>query len=214
LKTYCNQKDNLNFDVRKNHDKMHEGEFEISDHLVRGLVQDQCAQWAELPLKRISTSGTDHALFRLRNEYLVRLPRLNGANDNIHKEYEWLPKVACFLKVPISEPLFKGRPTQGYPSFWTVSRWLEGKEPNFELENEHEDLANDLARFLNEFKNIKLLNGPPSRRGIPLTSKVLDEETRIAISQLEGEIDVPTRQSQLLTFPKDGVIFLDLRHNQ
>jgi aminoglycoside phosphotransferase (APT) family kinase protein len=173
-------------------EQMHEDEFEINEYLVRTLLQDQCPKWANLPLKRIPSSGTDHALFRLGNEYVVRLPRLDGANDNIHKECEWLPKLARFLKVPISEPLFKGQPTQDYPSFWTVTRWNEGKDPDFELENEYENLAQDLAHFLNEFQNIKLLNGPPSRRGIPLMTKVLDEETRLAISQLNGEIDIPS----------------------
>ena len=49
-------------------------------------------------------------------------------------------------------------------------------------------LAKDLACFLNELHGIKLINGPFSRRGIPL--KELDAETKKAIGELEGQVDV------------------------
>ena len=126
------------------------------------------------------------------NEYVVRLPRIEwvpGSIDkSINKEYEWVPRIARFLKIPISEPLFKGNPDKSYPWGWTVTKWNEGHNPNFEKENEYQVLAKDLAYFLNELHGIKLANGPSSRRGVPL--KEVDVETRKAIDQLEGEIDI------------------------
>lgn len=174
--------------------KMHENELEIDDNLVHGLIKNQCPQWAKLPLKPITSSGTDNALFRLGNEYVVRLPRiewsLGSIDKNINKEWEWLPKIAKLLTIPISEPLFKGEPDANYPWLWTITRWNEGDNPNFEEENEHESLAKDLALFLNQLHNIKLIDGPFSRRGISLNTKELDAETRKALSELEGEIDI------------------------
>ena len=73
-----------------------------------------------------------------------------------------------------------------------MTKWNEGYNPDFEKENEYEQLAKDLADFLKELHGIKLANGPASRRGIPLKTKELDEETRKGISQLEGEIDIPS----------------------
>lgn len=173
--------------------KMHENEFEIDDRLVHALLKSQCPHWADLPLKAITSSGTDNALFRLGSEYVVRLPRIDWAAESINKEYEWVPKIAPFLKNPISEPLFKGKPEQSYPWPWMVTRWNEGHNPSFEKETEYELLAKDLADFLNELHGIKLADGPPSRRGVHL--KELDAETRKAIGELEGEIDIQSAAS-------------------
>lgn len=177
--------------------KMHENEFEINEHLVHTLLESQCSQWADLPLKAILSSGTDNALFRLGSEYVVRLPRIEWApgsvSKSINKEYEWLPKISRFLKIPISEPLFKGISNKSYPWLWTITRWNEGNNPDFEKENEYEHLAKDLAYFLNELHGIKLANGPFSRRGVPL--KDLDEQTRKALSELKEVIDVEATMS-------------------
>lgn len=69
-----------------------------------------------------------------------------------------------------------------------MTKWNEGHNPNFEVENEHELLAKDLADFLNELHGIMLDNGPYSRRGVHL--KEVDAETRKAIGELEGEVDI------------------------
>lgn len=173
--------------------KMHENEFEINEWLAHELIESQCPHWANLPLKTIQSSGTDNALFRLGGEYVVRLPRIEWApgsiNSSINKEYEWVPRIARLLATPVSEPLFKGKPGLSYPWSWTVTKWNDGCNPDFENDDELEWLAKDLANFLNELHGIKLDNGPASRRGVPL--KELDRETRKAIAELAGEIDIP-----------------------
>lgn len=168
--------------------KMHEKEFEIDENLVHTLLKTQCSHWYKLPLKTIISSGTDNALFRLGSDYVVRLPRLDGATENINNECEWVPKIARFLKIPVSEPVFKGNPDESYPWPWTVNKWNEGHNPDYEMENEYELLAKDLAFFLNDLHGIKLSNGPISRRGVSL--KQVNEETRKAISELAEEIDI------------------------
>lgn len=170
--------------------KMHENEFHIDKQLVLSLLKSQCPQWAELPIQAIASSGTDNAIFRLGSKFVARFPRTDGSLTNINKEYEWVPKLAQHLKISISEPIFKGNPEHGYPWLWTIAKWNEGQNPDFEKENEHATLAIDLADFINELHDIKLTNGPYSRRGIPLNTKILDEETRQAINKLEGDIDI------------------------
>lgn len=168
--------------------KMHENELSINEALVRSLLNSQCPDWADLPLNKLPSSGTDHALFRLGSHYVVRLPRIDWAVDGIDKECKWLPKLAQFLKIPISNPLFKGHAESFYPWSWLVTQWQEGHNPAFEQENEYAELAKDAAHFLNELHGIKLANSPLSRRGVPL--KNLDQETRKAINELKGEIDI------------------------
>lgn len=169
--------------------KMHENELEIDEALVRVLLQEQCPQWADLHLQRVKSSGTDNALFRLGDDYVVRLPRIGWAVDGINKEYEWVPRLARCLKMPVSEPVFKGGPNEQYSSAWMITKWNDGHNPDFEKEDEYEVLAKDMAGFLNELHGIKLAGGPASRRGVPLNQ--LDEQTMKAIGELEGEIGIP-----------------------
>lgn len=171
--------------------KMHNNELEINEHLVHLLLKSQCPHWAHLTTKPIASSGTDNALFRLGDDYVVRLPRVEwtagGVTKNINKEYEWIPKLANLLKTPISNPLFKGNPDKLYPWPWLITTWNEGDNPNYEQENEHKLLAKDLAFFLNELHQSTLMNGPHSRRGVALTEQ--DTKTKKAITQLENELN-------------------------
>lgn len=173
--------------------KMHADEFEINEELVHHLLQSQCPNFSHLKLEPMLSSGTDHALFRLGEDYIVRLPRIAGAIQNINKEFEWVPKIVRKLSLQISEPVFKGEPHKLYPSPWLICKWNEGFNPPFERDKEYERLAEDLACFLNELHRIELANGPLSRRGCPLER--LDEETSKALARLEGEIDVKSAAS-------------------
>lgn len=168
--------------------KMHENELDVNSKLVKTLIDEQCPNWANLPLEPIKSSGTDNALFRLGSEYVVRLPRINWATASINKEYDWVPKLSQLLNTPVSKPLFKGAANDIYPWSWLVTKWNDGLNPSFENKNEFEMLAKGLAAFLNELHNINLANGPESRRGVPLIQ--LEEQTSKSISELESEINI------------------------
>lgn len=173
--------------------KMHDNELVVNQDLVRELLRSQCPQWADLQLKPILSSGTDNALFRLGEDYVVRIPRIEWSLDSvangINKEYYWVPKLATSLKTSISEPLFKGCSNESFPWPWSITKWNDGYNPDFEKENEYEQLAIDLACFLNELHSIHLPEeGPLSRRGVPL--KELDDETKQAINTLSDDMDI------------------------
>ena len=42
--------------------KMHDHEIDIDDKLVKVLLHAQFPQWVELPLKRVQSDGTEHAI--------------------------------------------------------------------------------------------------------------------------------------------------------
>lgn len=166
--------------------KMHENEFHIDEPLVHRLITNQFPDWANLPLKAVPSAGTDNALYRLGEDKLVRLPRIDWAVENVDKEFQWLSQIAPFLPVSIPLPLAKGEPTKEYPYPWSVYNWLEGNNPL--AHQVTESLVNDLVRFIKAMHKIDLPNGPLCNRGIPLEKK--DLETRKAIKELEGMIDV------------------------
>jgi aminoglycoside phosphotransferase (APT) family kinase protein len=166
---------------------MHEGELHTDVALVRRLLADQFPQWGELPLERVSSSGTDNALYRLGSDLVVRLPRIDWAAGSLDKEFEWLPRLAPLLTVAISVPLVRGAPAAGYPWEWSVWPWLEGENPSVGGIPDPEGLAREVAAFVTALHAVDPEGGPPARRGVPLAQR--DRDTRKAIAELEGMID-------------------------
>jgi len=74
---------------------------------------------------------------------------IGSVSNEINKEYRWVPQLAQHLKTPISEPVFKGTPNEVYPWPWSVTKWNDGHNPDFEKENEYDKLAVDLGRVIN-----------------------------------------------------------------
>lgn len=167
---------------------MHPNEFEINIPLVQKLLIEQFPCWAELPLTPVSSAGTDNALYRLGDDRVVRLPRIDWAVKDVEKECEWLPKIAPFLPIAIPLPLAKGVPTEDYPRPWSVYNWLEGSNPV--VAQISDLLTNDLISFIRALHKADLPNGPISTRGVPLEKQ--DAETRKALQALDGIVDVRT----------------------
>lgn len=167
--------------------KMHADELETDAELVRRLLAAQFPEWASLPVEPVPSSGTDNALYRLGDEMVVRLPRIDWAVDGVAKEQAWLPRLAAQLPVQVPVPLALGAPGEGYPWAWSVYTWLEGENPVAGRLDDPAGLATDLARFVAAMRRVELADGPASRRGVPLVA--LDTATRTAIAELEGLVD-------------------------
>jgi aminoglycoside phosphotransferase (APT) family kinase protein len=173
--------------------KMHADEVDTDPSLVGRLLADQFPQWANLPIDRVESSGTDNAIYRLGEDMAVRLPRVPGSTGTIDKEQRWLPKLAPLLPVAISQPLAKGSPGRGYPWHWSVHRWLPGESVNVERMADPAGLAQDLGGFVAAMRRIDTAGGPVAgrdgSRGLPLARR--DAATREAIAQLDGVVDSP-----------------------
>lgn len=167
---------------------MHKNEFSIDEALVLRLLQDQFPHFSHLPLRRVTSTGTDNALYRLGNEMVVRLPRIDWAIDSIHKEATWLPQLAPFLPVSIPLLIGKGSPIKEYPCPWAIYEWIEGRNPC--ASDISSTLVHDLSAFIQAMHKVNLPNGPTSNRGIPL--ELVDNKTRNAIKQLDEKFDANT----------------------
>lgn len=170
---------------------MHPGEVEIDADLVRRLLATQLPKWAELPLERVRSSGTDHAIYRLGAEMSVRLARIDWAVGQAEKEWTWLPKLAPQLPLAIPTPLAKGEPGEGYPYPWLVSPWIDGDDATAEHLRDLVGAAVDLAEFIRALQRIDTANAPrpgPTGRGVPLAAR--DAYTRDAIARSAGLVDV------------------------
>jgi len=102
---------------------MHDHEVDIDEALVRRLLQNQMPGVGSLRLSIVEPWGTDNAVWRLGDDLVVRLPRIDGAQGQVDKEARWLPKIAPHLSIAVPEPLAVGEPEFGYPYRWALHRW-------------------------------------------------------------------------------------------
>jgi aminoglycoside phosphotransferase (APT) family kinase protein len=163
---------------------MHADELSTDVPLVRRLLEGQFPQWAARPIERVSSSGTVNALYRLGDDLVVRLPRIDWATGAVERELRWLPKLAPLLPVEIPVPLAQGASADGYPWDWGIYPWLEGEAPA----TGEGSLAKELARFVRVLHGVELPGEPPDGRGAAGLEH-WDESTRAALVELRGIVD-------------------------
>jgi aminoglycoside phosphotransferase (APT) family kinase protein len=168
--------------------KLHADEFQIGTRLVTGLIAAQFPQWSRLPLRRATSVGTVHALYRLGEDMVVRLPRGMISVEEVDKEHHWLPRLAPRLPVAIPLPLGRGEPTGEYPSPWSVYRWLDGENPAPGQLADPAGLALDLVAFITALRGLDPQDAPSSGRG-QRTLASLDSQVRASTEQSRGLID-------------------------
>ena len=167
--------------------KMHDDEFVITAALVESLVTDQFPAWRGLPVQLVESSGTVNALFRLGDELLVRLPRIESGVEGVEHEHRWLPEIARHVFVAVPDIRGLGRPSSQFPYPWSVRSWIDGVNPHTGNDGDDVRLARDLARFIDELQGLDISSAPQAYRGGPLAE--WDESVRSAISELDGRVD-------------------------
>ena len=166
---------------------LHSDEIPIDAELVRALVGRVMPDYADAPVRRLASSGSTNALFRLGEEFLVRLPRQPGGSAAISKEATWLPVLGPPLPVSVPEVVAVFEPDRDYPERWSVVRWIDGAhpevvDPETSVDPRREDLAKDLAAVLAALRRAEVpagaVNNPDLRsyRGEPLAT--MDQATR------------------------------------
>lgn len=152
---------------------LHDDEIPIDLALVRTLIDTQFPQYSELSLSRLGETGSTNALFRLGDEFLVRLPLQPGNGAAIETERRWSDVFRSRLPVEIPRTLAIGRPAHGYPERWSILGWLPGErpevyEPGQDATPERSRLAADLAAVIMAIRSAPLTEEDirdPSLRG-------------------------------------------------
>ncbi|HEX3326308.1 MAG TPA: aminoglycoside phosphotransferase family protein [Actinomycetota bacterium] len=166
---------------------MHVDELDIDGDLVRRLMMAQFPRWAKLTLTPVVSAGTVNALYRLGDDMVVRLPRVERAKGGVEHEHEWIPRLSPLLPVAIPSLLGQGTPGEGYPLPWSVFGWIEGDNPTPEDLVAPELLATDVAGFIAALRQIDTIGAPPAYRGGSLITR--DGEVRTWIRNLQGAVD-------------------------
>jgi aminoglycoside phosphotransferase (APT) family kinase protein len=165
---------------------MHDAQVDSDESLVARLLADQLPAWADLPIRRLASDGTDNAMYRLGDELVARLPLIDWSVPQIEKERTWLPALVPHLPLAIPEMLAVGEPGHGYPWPWAVYRWIEGANAYPVEDPVH--AAESLAAFVLALRAINLPEAPESQRARTLTADA--DKIRAAIDAVRGEFDV------------------------
>ncbi|WP_394617865.1 aminoglycoside phosphotransferase family protein [Lentzea sp. JNUCC 0626] len=149
---------------------MTHADAEITGELVTELLRDQHPDLAGLPL-RFGARGWDNQLWRLGDDYAVRLPwATEDADELLLKEFALLPGLAPGLPLPIPVPHRLGRPSARFPRSWIVTTWLAGEPADRAPATWGDQAADTLAAFLTALHRPAAGDVPAGRhlRGGPL----------------------------------------------
>jgi len=100
----------------------------LGEDRVRALLRLQHPDLAGLSLVALKTGGGSR-LWRLGDEYAVRLPRSLDAADRLCRQDRWLPLLAPGLPLAVPEPVRIGAPSVLFRWHWSVVRWVPGETP-------------------------------------------------------------------------------------
>lgn len=169
---------------------MHNNEFNIDEALVTNLLKQQCPELTTFSLANIRHYGTDNSIFRIGDEYAIRLPRVEYAAEQIEREIAWLPKFAPHLPFTIPTPVKIGKPSKTFPYPWYVYSWIEGVDAYNAAPSDLNQLAQNLAGFIKSLWTLDTNNAPTARRGLPLNTQ--DKAVREALSNLTDMVNIDT----------------------
>ncbi len=160
------------------------------------LIAEQFSEYANLPIVDVEKQGHDNRTYRLGDHMLVRMPTAADYALKVPKEQELLPGLAKRLSVNIPAPIKMGNPSVEYPYPFSIYKWLSGKSINLLTltDQEKEQLAFDMAKFLKELQAIMDIKGPePGQhnwwRGDHVS--IYDKGAREQIAELANFIDAP-----------------------
>jgi aminoglycoside phosphotransferase (APT) family kinase protein len=179
---------------------LHDDEIPIDTGLVRALVDRAMPDYVDLPVRRLDSSGSTNALFRLGDNLLIRLPRQPEGSTTIMKEATWLPVLRPLLPVQIPDVVAVFEPDCGYQERWSVVRWIDGEHPEVVTPEtpanlRRSDLAADLAEVVRALSIAEVPGSAVSDpglhwyRGEPLAT--MDAETRQNIERCRALGDFP-----------------------
>jgi aminoglycoside phosphotransferase (APT) family kinase protein len=158
----------------------------IDETLVRSLLRAQHPDLAHLPLQSMD-SGWDNAMFKLGDDFAVRLPRRVAAAKLIEHEQRWLPQLAPLLPIAVPAPVRVGQPAENYPARWSIVPWLRGRSADVSEPGLHQ--AERLAAFLCALHRPAPADAPVNPyRGVPLRERTAHMVERIGRLQRETTV--------------------------
>jgi len=143
-------------------EEVRENQISLTINTAQSLIKEQFPQRAHLKIKHVKYKGQNNAMFHLGTDMLIRLPMGATYALKVHKEQMLLHKFAKTISIPIPKPITIGNPSKNYPWHWSIYNYIDGESAASIKLSPHalENIAQDLASFLNELQRIDTKNAP------------------------------------------------------
>jgi aminoglycoside phosphotransferase (APT) family kinase protein len=102
-------------------------EVVVGPELARRLIGEQFPG-VELRSLRLLGEGWDNTVWLADERWAFRFPRRTIVVPGIERELDVLPLLAPRLPLPVPDPVFRGRPAEGYPWPFAGGQFLPGRE--------------------------------------------------------------------------------------
>ena len=158
-------------------------EIDITLPFARQLLHSQHPDLSHLPISLLD-SGWDNTLFRVGNDYILRVPRRKLGAELLKSEQKWLPILSKRLPIAVPTPIRIGKPNEFYPWHWSITPYFEGKAAALQYPNDSEAVV--LAHFLKSLHTSAPKDAPINNfRGVPLAERA--EKTNVRLQRLKGK---------------------------
>jgi len=141
------------------------------------LINSQIHELADLSVLYLD-AGWDNVMFRLGEDYMIRLPRRSLGAELIRNEQLYLDYLPDQLPINIPKPIFIGRPQDNYPWHWSVLPFFKGEAADISALK-----SSEISRFIHFLKCIHIpANGIApinTQRGVDFFDRVEDVEQRL-----------------------------------
>ena len=173
---------------------MHADELPIDAAVARDLIDAQFPQWRDLHIRRVTSSGTDNAIFRLGDRLAARFP-LQSADPaatrrKLESEAAAARELAAATRFPVPAFAALGEPGPGYPLPWSVQTWLPGRTGDEDDPSAEVAFATDLAEFIAAVRAIGTRGRTFTGRGRGGDLKDHDDWIHTCLRESEGLLNV------------------------
>ncbi|NUR62804.1 MAG: aminoglycoside phosphotransferase family protein [Catenulispora sp.] len=199
---------------------MHDGELAVPVSTVRDLIDEQFPQWRPLTVKRLDSSGTVNAIFRIGEELAGRFPlvpdEISKVRRQLRAEADAAAELAAHTRFPVPVPVALGEPGAGYPLPWSVQTWLPGETADVNDPGSSIAFAHDLADFIEDVRAVDTRGRVFGGRGRGGDLRREDAWMATCFERSEGLLDVPVLRrlwAELRELPRradDGMTHGDL----
>lgn len=131
---------------------MHENQLILSEEDAAFLIAQRFPEYRGQVIRRLDTSGTVNAIFRVGEEAAARFPLLghdaNGTGPTSAHEASAMEEFLQASPFPGPRPLGIAEPSVTCPGGWSLQSWLPGATPSPHSHESSDGFAEDLATLI------------------------------------------------------------------
>jgi aminoglycoside phosphotransferase (APT) family kinase protein len=133
--------------------------MELQLHQIRLLIDSQFPEFKNLEICKVKNSGHDNHSYHLGDYFSLRFPSADAYSTQVIKEHRYLKALQKSIPIPITQPLFLGKPSELFPYHFSINQWIDGESvTKFNIQDKNA-FALELAQFLIDLQTCDTKDG-------------------------------------------------------